>query len=65
MERSRTYVKQLNFFFSSKPLFTQKEKLNQKTYNSALLVIYKISVGEKLKNIKRKENIIILKNTHK
>ena len=55
-------------FFFSKPLFTQKEKLNLKTYNSTLLDIYRISVGEKLKNIKRKENIIILNihinNTH-
>ena len=35
--------------FFSKPLFTQKEKLNLKTYNSTLLDIYRISVGEKLK----------------
>ena len=49
------------FFF--KPLFTQKEKLNLKTYNSTLLDIYRISVGEKLKTLK--ENIGILKCTHK
>ena len=35
------------FFFFSKPLFTQKEKLNLKTYNSTLLDIYGISVREK------------------
>ena len=52
------------YFFPSKP-FTQKEKLNLKTCNSTLLNIHKISVGGKLKNIKRKENIIILKYTHK
>ena len=43
------------FFYSSKPLFAEKEKLNSKIYNSTLLDIYKISVGEKLKNIKRKK----------
>ena len=49
-------------FFFSKPLFTQKEKLNLKTYNSTLLDIYRISVGEKTKKyIERKEDIIILK----
>ena len=42
------------FFFFSKPLFSQKEKLNLKTYNSTLLDICGISVGEKLKNFKRK-----------
>ena len=45
------------YFFFSKPLFTQKEKLNLKTYNSTLLDIYRISAGEKLKNIKRKKKI--------
>ena len=57
----------LRIFFFSKPLFTQKEKLNLKRYNSTLLdiYIYRISVGEKLKNIKRQENIIILIHTHK
>ena len=44
-------------FFFSKPLFSQKKKLKLKTYNSTLLDIYRISVGAKLKNIKRKENI--------
>ena len=54
------------FFFFAKPLFTPKEKLdNLKTYNSTLLDIYRISVGEKLKNIKIKENIIVLQYTHK
>ena len=33
-----------------------KEQLNLKTYNSTLLDIYRISVGGKLKNIKRKYN---------
>ena len=57
--------------FFSKPLFMQKKKkkkkkkLSRKTCNSTLLDIYRISVGEKLKIIKRKENIIILKYTHK
>ena len=51
----------LFIYFFSNPLFTQKEKLNLKTYNSTLLDIYGMSVGEKLKNLKRKENIIILK----
>ena len=50
--------------FFSEPLITQK-KLNLKRYNSTLLDIYRISVREKLKNIKRKENIIIPKYTHK
>ena len=54
------------FFFFTKPLFTPKEKLdNLKRYNSTLLDIYRISVGEKLKNIKIKENIIVLQYTHK
>ena len=53
------------FVFFSKPLFTLKEKFNLKAYNSTLLDIYRISVGDKLKNLKRKENIIILKYTHK
>ena len=56
---------QVFFFFFSKPFLTQKEKLNLKTCNSTLLDIYEILVGEKLKSIKRKENIIILKFTHK
>ena len=49
--------------FISKPLFTQKEKLNVKTYNSTLLKIYRISVWKKI--ITLKENIIILKYAHK
>ena len=52
VERDQSH--EMGFF--SKPLFTQKEKLNLKTYNSTLLDIYRISVGEKLKNIKRKYN---------
>ena len=38
-----------SIFVFSKPLFTQKEKLNIKIYNSTLPNIYRISVGEKLK----------------
>ena len=60
-----TFVSIYNTIFFPKPLFTQKEKLNLKTCNSTLQDIYRISVGEKLKNNKRKENIIILKYTHK
>ena len=41
--------------FFSKPLFTQKENLNLKTYNSTLLDIYRISVGEKLKKKHQKK----------
>ena len=52
VERDQSH--EMGFF--SKSLFTQKEKLNLKTYNSTLLDIYRISVGEKLKNIKRKYN---------
>ena len=33
-----------SFFFFSKPLFTQKEKLNLKTYNSTLLDIRQIEI---------------------
>ena len=45
-----------DFFYKkfSKPLFTGKEKLNLKTYNSTLLDIYGISVGEKLKTHQKK-----------
>ena len=60
-----TQITRKNFFLKKKTLFTQREKLNLKTCNSTLLDIYRISVGEKLKTIKRKENIIILKYTHK
>ena len=46
----------LNQSFFCKPLFTRKGKLNLKTFHSTLLDIYRISVGEKLKNIKWKYN---------
>ena len=38
--------------FLSKPLFTQKEKLNVKTYNSILLKIYRIPVWKKIITLK-------------
>ena len=44
--------------FLSKPLFTQRQKLNLKNINNTLLDIYRISVGEKLKTLKK---IVILK----
>ena len=51
----RDYNDGFFFFFFPNPLFTHK-KINLKTYNSTLLDIYGISVGEKLK-----KKIIILK----
>ena len=39
-----------------KKTFTQREKLNLKTYKSTLLDIYRISLREKLRNIKIKYN---------
>ena len=54
-------VNSLFFSFFSKPLFRQKEKLNLKTYKSTYWIYIESQWGKKLKNIKRKENIIILK----
>ena len=54
----------LRIFFLNHYLL-KKKKLNLKTCNRTLLDIYRISLGEKLKSFKIKENIIILKYTHK
>ena len=44
---------QNNFFLNQ--LFTQKDEFNLKTYDSALLNIYRISVGENEKTLKEKK----------
>ena len=63
-QQPANWTRQLkNIFFLNHYLHTHLHTLS--TYNSTLLDIYRTSVGEKLKNIKRKENIIILRYTYK
>ena len=64
MEAAGGFFLLSHFFFFLAIIYT--EKMDLKTYNSTLLDIYGKLVGEKLKNIKRKENIItLIKYAHK